>query len=487
MRSLLIALTLLACKVHAQVPIVDYSFLAVPPGVVVNKVLELPDGKILVGGFFLNYAGSGKNHLVRLNNDGTVDPTWNTFGVGPSNQVMDIALLSDGRIVIAGNFVTYNGINSYFITRLQPNGDRDFSFNIPGNAINGAVLAIDIQGHDKVVAVGEFFTCYGHSMPHIARFMPDGAVDLSFDIGYGFNAVTRDILVLPDNRIVVGGDFGSYDLEPTWALALLQAEGARDASMVLAPGFTGAFGTVRKVLRQPDGKLLVGGSFAFHNGQPCSALARIDLDGTRDPSFTSPLYPYAGINALAVQDDGRIFVGGEFTGGMYEPNVPGPDRFIRLLPNGTRDDAAYDVGEGPGPGQELTSYVRDIAIQTDGKILVGGYFGSFHNPDETQYRNLIRLHPDVVTGMTENQTPAALQLLTDPHSGAHFLQHPFPMAAQSTLRIHAANGQLVQERLLPASGAMPVPIAEGLLPGVYVVSVEHAGQRVTGRLVSGTW
>ncbi|MCW5898399.1 MAG: delta-60 repeat domain-containing protein [Flavobacteriales bacterium] len=484
--ALLLSCCLLASLMHAQVPIIDYDFLAVPPSVQVNKVVPLPDGRILVGGFFMNYAGSGKNHLVRLNNDGTVDASWNTSGAGPSNQVMDIAVMSDGRIVIAGNFVTYNGVNSYFITRLLPNGDRDPTFNIPPNAINGAVLAIDVQSHNKVVAVGEFFVCYGHSMPYIARFLVDGAVDLAFDIGSGFNAVTRDVLVLPDDRILVGGDFGSYNGNSSWGLALLTAEGPYDTGMVMDPGFTGGFGTVRKVMRQPNGKIIVGGSFAFHNGQPSHALARIHLDGSRDPAFTSPFYPFAGILALAVDDAGHVFAGGEFTDGMYDPNVPGPGRFIRLQPNGTRDDVAYDVGEGPGPGQEPTSFVRDIAIQTDGKVLLGGFFGSFHNPAETQYRNLIRLHPEAATGIDESGAALNLHVLVDTNTGELLVTDPFGTPG-STLRLHDAVGRLLLERSLPPTDGAPVRVGHGLPAGTYVVGITNGGRLAHARVVTGTW
>ncbi|MFZ1692896.1 MAG: T9SS type A sorting domain-containing protein [Flavobacteriales bacterium] len=469
----LVACCALLSPISAQVPIIDYGFQAVPPSVQVSRVLELPDGKILMGGFFLNYAGSGKNHMVRLNNDGTVDPTWNPSGIGPSNQVMDIAVMTDGRIVIAGNFSTYNGIASYFITRLLPNGDRDPAFNIPPNAINGAVLAIDIQNHDKVVAVGEFFTCYGHSMPHIARFLNTGAVDLSFDIGYGFNAVTRDILVLPDNRILVGGDFGSYNLIPTWGLAMLQAGGPYDASMTMAPGFTGAGSTVRKLLRQPDDKILVGGSFSYHNMQPSNALARINLDGTRDPSFVSPFYPYAGITALAVQADGMIYAGGEFSGGMYDPNVPGPARLNQLLPNGARNDAAYDLGEGPGLGTELTAYVRDVFVQADGKVLVGGYFGDFHNPAEIQYRNIIRLHGESSTGIAEQQTQAPL---LHPNPSSDNCTLTFSDARTRTLELCDAQGRVLRNER--AKGIQHNMQLHALPSGLYLVRGVEEGWAV---------
>ena len=97
---LLIATLCATTALHAQVPIIDYSFQAVPPTTLVNKVIVQPDGKILVGGGFDNYAGSGKNNLVRLNSDGTVDSTFNPGGSGPDFLVQDIDLMPDGRILI---------------------------------------------------------------------------------------------------------------------------------------------------------------------------------------------------------------------------------------------------------------------------------------------------------------------------------------------------------------------------------------------------
>jgi len=483
---LLTSLLSMACALDAQVAVIDYSFQAVPPSVQVNKVVELPDGKILMGGFFMNYAGSGKNHLVRLNSDGTVDATWNSSGVGPSNQVQDIALMPDGRIVIAGNFVTYNGVNSYFITRLLPNGNRDFTFNIPPNAINGAVRAIDIQRDDHVVAVGEFFVCYGHSMPHIARFLPDGAVDLDFDLGTGFNGIANDVAVLPDTRILVGGQFSAFNGSLCGRLALLTPNGPYDPSMVNNPGFSGSMTEVRKVLPLPSGQVLVGGSFAQYNGQPTGSLARVDLAGTLDPTFTSPFYPFAGLRALAVHPDGHIFAGGEFTGGMYVPNVPGPARLIRLQPDGTRDDAAYDVGEGPGPGSQATSYVNDVFVQADGKVLVGGYFGSFHNPDETQYRNVVRLHPEVIAGVDERSMTQSIKAWVDPRNAELLLIDPFDTPG-SILHIHDASGRLLLERPLPHSGAYPIRTGAMLPAGIHLVSIANNGLRVQTRVLGGVW
>lgn len=477
---LLTALISVAAAMVAQVPIIDYGFQAVPPSVQVHKIVELPDGKILVGGFFLNYAGSGKNHLVRLNSDGTVDATWGPDGVGPSNSVYDIALMPDGRILIAGNFVAYNGISCQFIARLNANGTQDMSFLIPPNTINGAVNAIALHDDRKVIAVGDFFTCYGQSMPHIARFNENGSLDLSFNIGSGFSSSAHTLLVLPDSRILVGGTFMVFNGEFCGNLALLTPQGPRDPSMNTNPGF-GA-GMVLALLLQPDGKLLVGGEFQWHNGQPASCLIRLNMDGTRDPSFTSPIYPYARVKTIDRQADGMLLIGGEYVSSMYNPNVPGPNRITRIHPNGPRDDD-FPLGEGAGTGSEPTAYVSDITVQADGRILVGGFFGSFHNPAETQYRHLIRLLPEATTGIAEHSSVQTLQVAMDDATGELLLWNPFPLAQALTLRMHVASGQLVLERRLQAMHEGPQRLAHELPSGVYVLSLEAAGQRAVARVV----
>jgi uncharacterized delta-60 repeat protein len=468
---------LFAALLHAQVPIIDYGFQAVPPSVQVNKVVELPDGKILMGGFFLNYAGSGKNHLVRLNSDGTVDPTWNPGGVGPQNQVRDIALMPDGRMLVAGGFVAYNGIQTQSIVRLFSDGTRDFAFNIPPNSINGAVNAIAWHREDKVIAVGDFFTCYGHSMPHIARFNADGSVDLGFDIGLGFNNNAHCVLVLPDDRILVGGVFGSYNGILSGNLALISPNGLYDASMDNTPGFGG--GIVNALLLQADGKVLVGGEFQYHNMQPASCLIRLDLAGVSDPTFTSPIYPYARVKTIAMQDDGMILIGGEYTSTMYTPNVAGPNRITRIHPNGMRDDD-FTLGEGAMPGTEPSAYVSSIAVQADGRILVGGFFGAFDA--ETQYRNLIRLLPAASVGLEERSEQGPLRLHLDGAGYLHLQQDP-AYTETGTLRMFNTNGQMVLERMLPAGSTAPVQLAPLPGPGLYVVHVRSGQVSAVARVV----
>ena len=112
---------------------------------------------------------------------------------------------------------------------------------------------------------------------------------------------------------------------------------------------------------QPDGKIVVGGAFTTLGGQARNYIGRLNADGTLDATFN----PGAGndVHALAVQADGKIVVGGSFTtlGGQARNHIG------RLNADGTLD-AAFN------PGAIRQSYVYDLAVQADGKIVVGGEF-----------------------------------------------------------------------------------------------------------------
>jgi uncharacterized delta-60 repeat protein len=478
LRPLLFLLPLLAVLcTQAQQPLIDYSFQAVPPNIRVNRVLLQPDGKILVGGAFTNYAGSGLNNLVRLNADGTVDPSFNAGGTGPQHLVHDIALQDDGRIVIVGAFASYNGQLSANVLRLHPNGQRDYSFQIPYNSINNAVNAVALQADGRVVAAGDFFLCYGNSQPYIVRFNTDGALDTTFVIGSGFNAPVHDLLILEDQRILCAGSFSQYNGSPSGHVALLTPGGPLDTSMALAPGFSG--GAARALAQQPDGKILVGGSFTHHNGQPLGGLVRLNLAGQRDPSFTNPLYLYGAVLALAVQEDGRILAGGEFTATMYNPNVPGPERLLRMHANGTRDDD-YPLGSGLGVGDGVTAFVSAITLQPDGRILVGGRFGNLDN--ETQYQQLVRLYAGVNTAVEELGTQASFHAYWDLGNSQLVLGDPFGTGGPAQLRIFGADGRLVAERNVVAGSSLPLQPPAGA--GIYLLELQQHGQRLVRRVLA---
>lgn len=464
MRSTLLLITGFAALAStAQITCIDHTFMADVPSIQVLKVVELPDGKILMGGTFTNYAGSNHDHLVRLHADGSLDHTFNANNQGPSNSVHDIDVMPDGRILICGNFVQYNGVNSYFVARLHANGLLDPTFNIPPNSINGAVNAVAWHTGDKVIAAGDFFECYGNSQPHIVRFNTTGTVDTTFQTGTGFTTNVYDLEVLPNMQILVAGAFFQYDGTSCGRVALLNANGTYDPGMNNTPGFNGI---ARDIEIQPDGKILVSGSFDQHNGQDSWGLARLNPDGSADPGFTSPFYPYAPVFTTAVQADGKIVVGGEWTENMYAVSVgAGTPRLTRLWPDGTRD-STFAIGTGPGdPGSE-TFYIRDLAVLSTGKILVAGRFTKFDS--ETQYQQIIRLNEKVNVGITDSEPSPAIDVIMDRSNERIHLTTSANL--RGTFQLVNAAGQVVSAGAV-ANGTTVISTVS-MPQGVYVLRVQ---------------
>ena len=169
------------------------------------------------------------------------------------------------------------------------------------------------------------------------------------------------LAALPDGRILVGGEFAELGGEPRTNLAMLGPDGALDRTFTVAVGEYRYSSEVHSLAVQPNGGVLVGGSFNRFGGRSCSNLGRLNADGTPDATFSVPAD--ARVSCMAVQSDGMTLVGGWFTslGGQAH-------NYIGRLTSGGKVDAAFKAGAG--------STVNCLAVQTDGKILVGGMFTS---------------------------------------------------------------------------------------------------------------
>lgn len=186
------------------------------------------DQKILLGGQFTTVSAR-RPFLVRLNTDGTVDTTFGTDGLllltGPefgNVNVQDIALQSDGRILLAGDFVPQARFLG-FIIRISADGAVDETFASSGilqvsdpSQVTGAFTlpAIAVLGDDSILAVGgtrnltvRKYTADGAVDP---LFGTDGVVSVNVSSGSGGTVVDSDdvattIGLYPDGRIQIGG------------------------------------------------------------------------------------------------------------------------------------------------------------------------------------------------------------------------------------------------------------------------------------------
>ncbi|EKE67204.1 delta-60 repeat domain-containing protein, partial [Oceanibaculum indicum] len=168
-----------------------------------------PDGKILIGGRFTSYDGTTRNRIARLNTDGSLDTSFNP-GSGADDNIYALVLQPDGKIMIGGNFTSYDGTARNRIARLNANGSLDTSFD-PGSGANSTVQTIMLQPDGKILFGGSFSRYDEMARMRFARLNANGSLDTSFDPGNGANNTVYSIAVQPDGKILIGGAFTSYD------------------------------------------------------------------------------------------------------------------------------------------------------------------------------------------------------------------------------------------------------------------------------------
>jgi uncharacterized delta-60 repeat protein len=340
----------------------------------VNAIALQPDGQILVAGAFQTFGPPGntiaRSRYARLNPDLTLESTT-TFdtGSGAGNPVMAVAVQPDHRILIAGQFSLVKGQTRTRVARLLPDGSLESTatFNVGGGP-NNTVRAIALQPDGKILIAGDFSNVGGISNPRgrIARLNPDGTLDTTFLPGTGANSAVHCLALQADGRILMGGNFTTYNGESRSYLARLMPDGALDSTFLPEVD-----GRVSCVAVQPDGKIILGGLFTSVNNEPRACVARLLADGSLEnpAGFDTGIGADGEVTSIVLQADGSMLLGGAFTLFNDEPRAG----IVRLYPNGTIESAAtFDTVVGPNLP------VRGLALRGDGAVIAGGDFTDYN-------------------------------------------------------------------------------------------------------------
>lgn len=324
----------------------------------VNAIAVQSDGKIVIGGVFTTYNGTARKNIARLNTDGSLDTSFDP-GSGPNNTINSIVIQSSGLIVIAGPFATYNGISAKMIARLNTNGSLDGTFASGTGFVGSAMWELALQSDDKIVAGGYFSSYNGTTRNKIARINADGSLDDTFNPGTGANKAVNGIDVRDDGKILIGGVFGLYNGITRNSVALLDSSGGLDTTF--DPGDGTLYG-VSTVLFLNNGNILVGGTFSMFNSSYLASVAVLNTDGSVLSSFLDVERGFNDyISAIALQPDGKMVVIGNFSSMNDVPR----NKVARLNADGTLDTSFVCT-------VPFDSYLVTIALQPDGKILIGG-------------------------------------------------------------------------------------------------------------------
>ena len=325
---------------------------------------------------------------------------------------------------------------------------------------NFFVRVVVVQPDGKIIVGGEFTILSGISRNRIARLKQDGTLDQLFDPNA--NEAVRSIAIQADGKILVGGDFTSIGGQTRNRIARL------DPVTGLADSFNpNANNTVYAITVQADGKILVGGDFNGSNsvgGQLRNRIARLDAVTGLADSFN----PDAGgvgvftpsVFAITVQSDGKILAGGQFTtmGGSTHNYI------ARLDPVTGAADSFSPIATAT-----LGGSVRAIAVQPDSKILVGGGFATIGGQSRN---NIARL--DAATGAADPFNPNAdnaVHVITLQPDGRVLIGGDFASVGGVTT---------FMARLDPVTGAPEAAFNPGLNERVVSIAVQSDGKIVVG-------
>lgn len=243
---------------------------------IVYAILVQPDGKILVGGLFDSVNGNRVNNIARLNADGTFDNSFYTWADHDQVETYALAQQSDGKILVGGEFTSYNGISRDHFARVNADGSLDTTFAI---GANGTVSVITVQPNGKILLGGSFTRVGDVAASHFARVLSDGALDAAFTPNP--NDDVRTMALQADGKIIIGGRFTSLNGQTRHQIARLNADGTLDGGINAS-----ANDDVWGVALQSDGKVILGGDFTTLGGVTHNRIARIANDTTASQTLS---------------------------------------------------------------------------------------------------------------------------------------------------------------------------------------------------------
>lgn len=330
------------------------------------------DDKIYIGGTFTAFNSVSAKRIVRLNSDGSVDTTWDTSNAFNSD-VRFISLDEVNNILYTGGGYTFydttsaNSLASLYIIPQDVYGLLNTSFN--NNVLTYLpntyrVYNIIQTSNNQLIASGNFTTIGGNYIT-IMRVNFDGTLDTTFSSSISCNGFITPIALQQNGKIIAGGTFTNYQGQTSNYIMRLDENGLFDTTFNIGSGFDNA---VTAITVLSNNKILVGGQFTSFDGNSCVRIARLNSDGSFDSTFNSGTGFNNYINSIVELGDGTYLIGGEFT--LYNSNTH--NYIVRLNNDGT---VFYDWNEGTGFDASVTNI---SPTNVNGSVFVCGTFTSFN-------------------------------------------------------------------------------------------------------------
>lgn len=456
-----------------------------------NSVLIQDDGKILVGGSTKSSYITSDFVLLRYNTDGSLDDTFGTNGkvittIENRSQGNALSIQSDGKILLGGSSNQYINLARYHV-----NGDLDTTFG------NGGKVITDVNGYysekcrsmiiqnDGKILVGGYGNHYTNDKRHfiVVRYLEDGTLDTTFGTNgaaIGGLGMGHTLQVQSDGNILLGGtsDF-------SFAIERYTTNGELDATFGVNGMVTTQFGNVNSfghaMQLQSNGQIILGG-YGIADSTTI-ALARYNANGTLDSSFglngklLTPFGELSKVNALKIQSDGKIVIGGEASNDLNPMNFA----LVRYLADGSLDPTFGTNGQVLTPIGSSYSIGHALDIGVNGDIVMTGmtYTGSYSDIALTRYNG------NSTVGINESV-----------NSKTKSIVYPNPFSENSTiylskpvkdarLAVYNTNGQIVSNQKNIQGQKIELG-RSNLSNGIYFFQLQEYNTVIsTGKLIVG--
>lgn len=309
------------------------------PGVV-NFVNSLPDGGVLISGYFSGYGDlADLGNLLRLKPDGSIDEQWIARLNYPPE--CEPATLGEGSVLVAGKFTLVNDQPRRVLARLDPDGSLNTQFStLTTDIASPQPTQVLRTPNQRILLAGKLGDL--NDGTRSTKFRDDGVVRLFYTgkidtdfVPFGIPAANSGndgtyssiacIARASGGDVYLGGSFNLLSLGGGRGLTRLNGNGSLDTKF--KPNIE--YGAVLRMAVQPDGRIIIGGNFYAFQGR--ATLARLNTDGSIDPTFDCHLTDL--LRWFQVLDNGQIVGGGAnlFAGGAFRSGL------VRLNTDGTLD------------------------------------------------------------------------------------------------------------------------------------------------------
>lgn len=462
----------------------------------INKIVINSNGDILSAGYTLTGGPGFHISLTKHHADGTLDVNFGTGGIthtiiAQSESVLDIRLQADGKILVAGfaNLPPVNGVYNFnsFIARYHPNGIIDSSFATNGifqqNATESQFNSILVQSDQSLLLIGntESFSC-------LTKLTSAGVPDNTF--GTNGVRIISDMsnyffmnwggIRLSDGSILCYG-FDATDF-PTSKVTCAKIDSLGNYINSFGVGGKASFdlnatpNTMEILARAqelPDGKIILAGTVSQSGITTEQLILKLKSDGTIDSTFATDgvVHHTLPFKDMLVQSDGKILIGGSklISANNYGLSIS------RFNSDGTIDPGFNGTGTFEADLSERSDHLQCMVLVDSDHLLVGGSAKIF---DLNSIFILARIDVGQTLSLQENQSNE-ISLYPNPFSSE--LNISIANESITAIQLTDATGRLIET--FPASTTTTLSL-EHLASGMYqVVFINDRQENISRKII----